>query len=331
MEGFRYTLAAFAVQSGGYEGVNCNTAALGDLIVTGITLGSVYALIALGYTMVYGVLKLINFAHDSIFMIGAAAAYYLFVVWFGWTEEVSGIGLIVLTLVGLMFSALASGGAALTLERLAYRPLRRRGAARLSFLIAAVGASFFVTYLFQQEFLLGTAEHNFGSFMPSTPIFEVIGSPLNRPRLLLILGAVVMFIVLDRFVRTTRTGRSIRAVSEDIDAARMMGVNVDRVVATTFFIGGFFGGIAGFLYALVFRKVAWNLGFIPGIKAFTSAVLGGIGNLRGAVLGGLLLGLIENLSTICIGSEWRNVVAFSVLVLVLIFRPTGVLGEGLAK
>jgi len=311
--------------------LDCKTGAFADLLVTGVILGMIYALIALGYTMVYGVLKLINFAHDAIFMIGAAATYYLFAVWFDFNDPRAGVALIVIIAVGLIAAGLASGGSALVLERAAYRPLRKRGAARLSFLIAAVGASFFITYLFQQEFLLGVREHNFPGFMAPANALTIMGAAVNNRRVLAVLAAVVMFILLDFFVRKTRTGRSIRAVSEDIDASRMMGVNVDRVVATTFFVGGFFGGIAGFLYGLVFSKVAWNLGFIPGIKAFTAAVLGGIGNIRGALLGGLALGLIENLSTLCIGAEWKNPVAFSILVLVLIFRPTGILGEGLSK
>lgn len=311
--------------------MDCKTGAFGTLLVTGAMLGMIYALIALGYTMVYGVLKLINFAHDAIFMIGAASTYYLFGVWLDFNDPRAGVALVGLILIGLVFAGLASGGAALLLERVAYRPLRRRGAARLSFLIAAVGASFFITYTFQQEFLLGVRERNFPGFMASENALTILGASVNNRRVLAMVAAVVMFLLLDFFVRRTRTGRSIRAVSEDIDASRMMGVNVDRVVAITFFVGGFFGGIAGFLYGLVFSKVAWNLGFIPGLKAFTAAVLGGIGNIRGALLGGLLLGLIENLSTLCIGAEWKNPIAFSILVLVLVFRPTGILGEGLSK
>lgn len=311
--------------------MDCKTGAFGALLVTGAMLGMIYALIALGYTMVYGVLKLINFAHDAIFMIGAAATYYLFAVWLNVTDPKAGVVLVGVILAGLLFAGLASGGAALLLERVAYRPLRRRGAARLSFLIAAVGASFFITYTFQQEFLLGVRERNFPGFMASENALTILGASVNNRRVLAMVAAVVMFLLLDFFVRRTRTGRSIRAVSEDIDASRMMGVNVDRVVAITFFVGGFFGGIAGFLYGLVFSKVAWNLGFIPGLKAFTAAVLGGIGNIRGALLGGLMLGLIENLSTLCIGAQWKNPIAFSILVLVLVFRPTGILGEGLSK
>ena len=310
--------------------MDCNTGLFGPLFVTGLILGMIYALIALGYTMVYGVLKLINFAHDSIFMIGAASLLYLFGSWLGFDHPFTGIGLILVLVLGFVASGLFSGSAAVALERFAYRPLRRRGAARLSFLIAAVGASFFVTYLFQQDFLLGTREHNFPAVMQTEPALTVLGATVNNRRVLAVLVAIGMFIFLDFFVRSTKTGRSIRAVAQDIDAARLMGVNVDRVVATTFFVGGFFGGVAGFLYGLVFSKVAWNLGFIPGIKAFTAAVLGGIGNIRGALLGGVALGLIENLSTMCIGTEWKDPIAFSVLVLVLVFRPTGILGEGLS-
>ena len=311
--------------------MSCNTGAFGDLLVTGLILGSIYALIALGYTMVYGVLKLINFAHDAIFMIGAASAFYILGEWLDFTTPEAGIILLAILGFGLIASGASSAGAAVLLERLAYRPLRKRGAARLAFLISAVGASFFMTYLFQQEFLLGTREHPFPAFMETQRAVTVLGAQVNNRRVLTVLAVIVLFIFLDFFVRKTRTGRSIRAVAQDIDASRLMGVNVDRVIVTTFFVGGFFGGIAGFLYGLVFSKVAWNLGFIPGIKAFTAAVLGGIGNIRGALFGGFALGLIENLSTLCIGTQWKNPIAFGILVAVLVFRPTGILGEGLSK
>nr|MBA3432428.1 branched-chain amino acid ABC transporter permease [Actinomycetota bacterium] len=273
----------------------------------------------------------INFAHDAIFMFGAAAAYYLFSVWLPFSDPAAGLALVGLLALGLTFSGFASGSLAPLVERLAYRPLRQRGAARLAFLISAVGASFFITYLFQQRFLLGTAERPFPGFMAPETALTISGAAVNNRRVLTVVVAIALLIFLDRFVRLSKTGRGIRAVAEDIDAARMMGVNVNKIIATTFIVGGFFGGIAGFCYGLVFSKVAWNLGFIPGIKAFTAAVLGGIGNLRGAVLGGITLGLIENMSALCIGSEWKNPIAFTVLVLVLIFRPTGILGEGLSK
>lgn len=307
--------------------MDCNTALLGPTFVQGLILGSIYALIALGYTMVYGVLKLINFAHDAVFMVGGAAAYYVFGQFLGITDPKTGIELVVtllaVLLVGGMFSALG----ATVLERAAYRPLRRRHASRLAYLISAIGASFFVTYLFQQGFLLGAAKRQFPNVMRTEKALELFGSRVNNKDVLIILTAIVCLVILDRLINKTRTGLSIRALSEDPIAAQLMGVNTDRVIVTTFLIGGFFGGVAGSLYGLQFGNVAWNMGFIPGIKAFTAAVLGGIGNIRGAMLGGVMLGLLENMSVVCIGSEWKNVVAFTVLPLVLIFRPTGMLGE----
>jgi branched-chain amino acid transport system permease protein len=182
--------------------------------------------------------------------------------------------------------------------------------------------------LFQQSFLLGPAKRTTPEILAADQLnVNVFGSVVTSPQLLIVIAGIVCLVLLDRLINKTRTGRSIRALSEDPVAAQLMGVNVDRVIVTTFMIGGFFGGVAGSLYALRFGNVVWNMGFIPGIKAFTAAVLGGIGNIRGAMLGGLLLGLIENLSTVCIGAEWKNVIAFTLLPLVLIFRPTGIMGE----
>ena len=313
--------------------MDCNTSLLGPTLVTGSILGFLYALIALGYTMVYGVLKLINFAHDAIFAMGAISTWFIFGEVFGLVEPQAGIVLIIAVIALLLLGGAVSAGAAVALERAAYRPLRKRHAARLSYLISAIGASFFATYLFQQDFLpflLGPGPRRFPNILAAGPdyfSFDVFGSRVTAPELLMVVVAILCFIVLDRLINRTSTGRSIRALSEDPVAAQLMGVNVDRVIILTFLIGGFFGGIAGAMYGLLFGSIAWNLGFIPGVKAFTAAVLGGIGNIRGAMLGGLLLGLIENMSTVCIGAEWKNVVAFTVLPLVLIFRPTGIMGE----
>jgi branched-chain amino acid transport system permease protein len=311
--------------------LDCNTALLGPTFVQGLILGSIYALIALGYTMVYGVLKLINFAHDAVFMVGGVAAFYVFGIWLGVTDPINGFSLALIVLMIMLVGAIASSAGATLLERAAYRPLRRRNATRLSYLISAVGASFFVTYLFQQEFsedyLLGAAKRQFPPAMESQQAFNLFDSVVTNKSVLIVITAIVCAFVLDRVINKTRTGLSIRALSEDSVAAQLMGVNVNRVIVTTFMIGGFFGGIAGSLYGLQFGNVVWNMGFIPGIKAFTAAVLGGIGNIRGAMLGGVLLGVLENVSVVCIGSEWKNVVAFVVLPLVLIFRPTGILGE----
>lgn len=310
--------------------MDCNAGLIGPTFVTGLILGSIYALIALGYTMVYGVLKLINFAHDAVFAVGAIGVFYVLGQWFGVTEPLTGIGLIFMLLVALLIGGIFSALGGIVLERAAYRPLRKRGAARLSFLISAIGASFFMTYLFQQGFLLGPGKRGFPSFMATQRAFNLFGSRVNNKDVMIVVTAIICLFVLDRIINLTRTGRSIRALSEDIVASQLMGVNVDRVIMTTFLIGGFFGGVAGTLYGIQFGFVVWNMGFIPGLKAFTAAVLGGIGNIRGAALGGLLLGLVENMSAICIGAEWKNPLAFMILVLVLVLRPSGILGERIA-
>ena len=308
--------------------MDCNFNLAGPLLVQGVILGFLYALIALGYTMVYGVLKLINFAHDAVFMIGGVAIFYVFGEILDVQGPYRGVRLILMLFAVLIVGGIASSIAAAALERAAYRPLRKRNAARLSYLISAIGASFFLTYLFQQSFLLGPAKRTTPEILAADQLnVNVFGSVVTSPQLLVVIAGIVCLVLLDRLINQTRTGRSIRALSEDPVAAQLMGVNVDRVIVTTFMVGGFFGGVAGSLYALRFGNVVWNMGFIPGIKAFTAAVLGGIGNIRGAMLGGLLLGLIENLSTVCIGAEWKNVVAFTLLPLVLIFRPTGIMGE----
>ncbi|MEA2487028.1 MAG: branched-chain amino acid transport system permease protein [Actinomycetota bacterium] len=308
--------------------MHCNAGLIGPTFVTGLILGFLYALIALGYTMVYGVLKLINFAHDSIFMLGGVAVFYTFGSFITISHPFAGVALIFVLIAVLLTGGAASAVGATLLERLAYRPLRRRNAARLSFLISAIGASFFLTYMAQQQFLVGPAKRSTASFITNTKALTLFGANVSNVGVLLVVTAVICLFVLDRIINQTNTGRSIRALSEDVVAARLMGVNVDRVIVTTFIIGGFFGGIAGALYGMFFGFVVWNMGFILGIKAFTAAVLGGIGNIRGAMLGGVLLGLIENMSVVCIGSQWKNVIAFAVLVLVLIVRPTGILGEG---
>ncbi len=311
-----------------FTGLECNTAIAGGLFIQGIVLGFLYALIALGYTMVYGVLKLINFAHDAVFMVGGVAMFYVFGEILDVQGPFEGATLILMLLAVLLVGGIASAIAAAVLERAAYRPLRRRNAARLSYLISAIGASFFATYLFQQGFLLGPAKRTIPAIADARQFdVTVFGSIVTSQGVLVVIAGIVCLILLDRLINQTRTGRSIRALSEDPVAAQLMGVNVDRVIVTTFVIGGFFGGIAGSLFAMRFGNVVWNMGFIPGIKAFTAAVLGGIGNIRGAMLGGILLGLIENMSAMCVGAEWRDVIAFTVLPLVLIFRPTGIMGE----
>ncbi len=316
-------------------------------LITGFRLGALYAMIALGYTMVYGVLQLINFAHSEVFMVGSFAGLYALLKIFGITSASKGVGgvaLIGVLLVGLILAALASGLLAVVLERVAYRPLRRRGVSRLNYLITAIGASLFISNFF---FLLDGKKHLglpftwpkiagpafvlYPNAMNSQVAFTLFGVKVKNTDLLVIGVSIVILILLDQFVRRTRAGKGIRAVAEDPETALLMGVNVDGVVVMTFFVGGLMAGAAGFMWGVYFGQTQFNVGFIPGIKAFTAAVLGGIGNIRGAMLGGLLLGVVENVGVACTGIRWQQVIAFLVLVGVLMFRPTGLLGEQVGK
>jgi branched-chain amino acid transport system permease protein len=318
-----------------------------SLIVTGLRLGAIYAMVALGYTMVYGVLQLLNFAHSEIFMVGSFAGLYALSGLFNIDQTnhpngVGGVELIVVLTGAIVIGALVAGGTAVAMERLAYRPLRRKGATRLAYLITAIGVSLFLANLFQlldgQRHLglpfawpriAGAAPVNYPPVMGERPqaLFTIFGVTVDNQTILVLGVAVLMLILLDTFVRRTRAGRGIRAVAEDPETAGLMGVNINGVVVMTFFIGGLMAGAAGVLYGVFFTQAQFNMGFIPGIKAFTAAVLGGIGNIRGAMLGGLVLGLVENLGVACIGTQWQVVISFVVLVLVLMFRPTGLLGE----
>jgi branched-chain amino acid transport system permease protein len=237
---------------------------------------------------------------------------------------------LILTMGALLVIAMAASGvAALAMERLAYRPLGRRNAPRLTALITAVGVSLLV-----REFLglrYGRAQITPTRVLERDTLFEVWGAQVRTDKVLVIVAAVVLMVGLDQFVRRSRLGRGIRATAQDPETAQLMGVDIDRVVALTFLLGGLLAGAAGFLFAIFFEAARFNIGFLPGVKAFTAAVLGGIGNVRGALLGGLLLGLLEKYGATVFGGEWQDVFAFVVLVLVLLFRPTGLLGESLGR
>ena len=299
----------------------------------GLTFGAIYALIALGYTLVYGVLNLINFAHSEVFIMGCyGVVFTLTSLGFGPSAPNLAIGAVVLNLllamiVGMVFSVVT----AFVVERVAYRPLRRRGASRLAFLITAIGASFAIQYLI---FLTrgSNAEPAVTMFIP-TPVFQVFGAIIDSQQLTIVIAAVVMMIATDQYIRRTRVGRGIRAVAQDPDTATLMGVNKDRIIVTTFVIGGILAGAAALFYVMkVPSGVIYNGGFVLGIKAFAAAVLGGIGNVRGALLGGLLIGVIGNYGQLLLGdSQWTDVVAFIVLVLVLLVRPSGLLGQTLGR
>lgn len=299
----------------------------------GLTFGAVYGLIAVGYTLVYGVLNLINFAHSEVFIVGAyGVVVTLTTLGFGPSApNLSPVAIIGDLILALLVGMVAAGGTAWILERVAYRPLRRRNAPRLVFLITAIGASFTIQYLI---FLIrgANAEPAVTMFIPQ-PIFDVFGTIVNSQQLIIVIASVILMLATDWFIRRTRTGRGIRAVAQDPDTATLMGVNKERIIQITFITGGILAGAAALFYVmLVPSGVIYNGGFILGVKAFAAAVLGGIGNVRGALLGGLLLGVIGNYGQILLGdSQWTDVVAFVVLVLVLLIKPSGILGTSLGR
>lgn len=303
----------------------------GELTVTGLAQGAIYALFALGYTLVYGVLRLINFAHSEVFMIGTFAAV---LTWgaLGLDQNsptppvAQALGYM---LVGLVVAMIAAAITAVFVERVAYRPLRRRNAPVLAFLITAIGASVVLSEavgILTRRQVQGTP-----TLVRATPVIEIGNTRITTLQIGLLATAFVMMAGLDFFVNRTRLGRGIRAVAQNPDTAALMGVNKDRVIALVFILGGLMAGVAALMYDLKIGNPKYNVGFDLGIKAFAAAVLGGIGNLRGAMLGGFLLGVVENYGAALFGSNYINAVAFVVLVLVLLFRPTGLLGESLGR
>jgi branched-chain amino acid transport system permease protein len=302
-------------------------------VVDGLALGSLYALVALGYTLVYGVLRLINFANSEIFMIGTSGALVgtgLLGISLADPTQ-TGLALAFALLVCLVVSMAFGGASAVLLELLAYRPLRKRGATRLAFLISAIGSSLFLAELFARPQLLGRDRRPVPEIVDHSAIFTFKGAIVSLDKVIVIVAALVMMVALDQFVRRSRLGRGVRAVAQDPETATLMGVNIDRVVTLTFLLGGIAAGAAGLLYEVRFPGTKFDIGFIFGIKSFTAAVLGGIGNLRGALLGGLVLGLLEAFGGAMFGSEWIDVIGFTILVVILMFRPTGLLGESLGK
>lgn len=303
-----------------------------DLLVAGLAQGAMYGLIALGYSMVYGVLGFINFAHGEVFMSGAMVGFFAANSLFnhGLWQANPILSLVIVLMVSMATSTLV----AVLVERIAYRPLRN--SPRLIPLITSIGVSFFLQYAFAGLFGV-----NLRTYPALPPILAgritILGVPIETSKALVIVVAVISMFALLQFVNHTKTGRALRAVAEDKEIAALMGINVDRTIVLTFAVGGAMAGIAGVLWALLFRGVFFFTGFLPGIKAFTAAVLGGIGNVPGAMFGGVLLGLFEGVGPLLIldglgipaVSQLRDVVAFSALVLMLVFRPSGLLGERL--
>ena len=291
-------------------------------LINGLAVGGIYALVALGYTMVYGVLKLINFAHGDIFTIGAYLGMTLLVSGglSGSMAPVLAVGLVVIIVFGLV----ALLGVAL--ERVAYRPLRK--ANRLAAVVSALGASI----VFQNAVMLiyGARVYVYPENLIPTLTFNIFGLNVPLMRVIVIVSSLVLMLALYAFINRTRMGTAIRAVAIDQGAARLMGINVDRVISLVFFIGAGLGGVAGVMVGTYYGQIDFTMGWSYGLKAFTAAILGGIGNIPGAMIGGLLLGVIEALGASYLAMAWKDAIAFLVLILILIIRPTGLLGERVA-
>ena len=300
-----------------------NLTRLGNNLVDGISNGAIWALIALGYTMVYGIVELINFAHGEVFMVGSLVAFAF------WTALGLGLATAAPVLIGgllltAIVAAIASGSLNLMIERAGYRPLR--DAPKLAPLITAVGFSF----ILQNVGLLwiGGSQQSVPDLIGSQDmLFSIGGVEVTNGDALAVLATAPLVLALVTFVSRTRLGRAMRATAQDPDAARLMGINVDTTISLTFLIGGLLAGAAGLIYALYQTTIWFFQGFTAGLIAFTAAVMGGIGNLRGAVLGGLVIGCIQQIADNRIGSEWTPAVVFAYLVLIMVVRPRGLLGE----
>ena len=303
-----------------------------SLTVGGLSLGFIYVLIALGYTMVYGVLRMINFANSEVFMYGTFATIIVIRDLFGFTQQsepATGFRLFYILLLCLVASMLMSGVLSILLELVAYRRLRNRGSNKLAPLISAIGMSIVLA-----EFMrILTDSRYVGSprVMEKKSLGTFFGAELRLDNTIIIFAGLILFISLSQFVQRTRLGKAIRAVSMNEDAAKLMGVNLNFVVSGTFLVGGLMTGAAGFFYVLKYENTSFNIGFELGIAAFTAAILGGIGNIKGAFYGGIVLGLLETYASFFLGTQWKAVTVFIVLVVVLYFRPNGVFGEAITQ
>ena len=289
-----------------------------ELFMSGLTRGSIYALIALGYTMVYGIIELINFAHGEIYMIGAFTA--LIVASVLNLQGMQGPAVLIIAAVVAVIYSMAYG---FTVEKIAYKPLRQ--APRLSPLISAIGMSIFL-----QNYVLLAQTSNFLPFpalIPEFAFLEPMSHLMSSAEILIVLTAALCMVALTLLIKYTRMGKAMRATAQDKSMALLLGVNVNRVISTTFVIGSALAAIGGVLIASHIGQINFFIGFIAGIKAFTAAVLGGIGSIPGAALGGLVLGLTESFATGYVSSDYEDVFAFCLLVLILIFRPAGILGR----
>ncbi|EKN69236.1 ABC transporter integral membrane protein [Neobacillus bataviensis LMG 21833] len=284
-------------------------------LVNGISLGSIYALIALGYTMVYGIVKLINFAHGDVFMVGAFIGFY--------SITILDLGFFPALLISMAACALFG----VLIERIAYKPLRN--ATRIAALITAIGVSLFIEY--GTIYIRGAQPEAYPNGIVPLKSLEIFGVKISGQSILILAVSLFLMIVLQFIVHKTKIGKAMRAVSHDMDAAKLMGINVNNTISATFAIGSALAGAAGVVFGMYYTKIEPLMGIIPGLKAFVAAVLGGIGIIPGAMAGGLLLGVIEALVSATGGSLWRDAVAFIVLILILIFRPAGLFGKNVRE
>jgi len=301
-----------------------NPEVLVDQVINGLTIGGIYALIAMGYTLVYGILFMINFAHGEIFMFGSFTGFFVLsaLVRSGFAERYVVLSILI-TFLGAMAVSSMLG---VLLERVAYRPLRK--APRLAPLISAIGASIFLQNVMM---LIVKARMQIYPDVFPEDFIEMGRFSISYFQIFIILGSVVMMVGLVLFIRKTKTGKAMRAVAEDKDAAALMGVNVNRIIVVTFVLGSCLAAVAGVMVGLYYTQINHMMGFMPGIKAFTAAVLGGIGNVAGCMFGGYILGVSEAFSVFFLPSQYKDVIAFSLLVLILIFRPHGIFGEVVAE
>jgi len=292
-------------------------------LVNGLTTGALYALVALGFSMVYGVLKLLNFAHGDLYMVGAYIGFFV-IQWFGGAQHLS-IAVPLLLVIMFVLAAGLVGGLGVAIERFAYRPLR--DAPRIAPLITAIGVSFFLE---SSALLLFGAQYrvyNTADFISLSSGIQIGSVTIDSVQILVLVLGVVLMTGLQLLVNRTRLGRQMRAVAADREAAEMLGINVNFVITATFFLGSALAGVAGIMGGLLFNQVTSTIGFSAGLKAFTAAVVGGIGSIPGAMLGGLVIGVAESFVTGYISSTYSNLIVFGILIVVMLIRPSGLLGR----
>ncbi|MBN8571488.1 MAG: branched-chain amino acid ABC transporter permease [Ignavibacteria bacterium] len=285
-------------------------------IINGLSLGAIYALIALGYTMVYGILKFINFAHGEIFMLGAFSGFYIARL-MGLSES-SIVGALVVLLLSMSVCAVIG----VTIEKLAYKPLR--SASKLTVLITAIGVSLFLQYTGQLVF--GADPKSFPTILNNIN-FNIGGANIGSNQIVVIVSSLLLMLGLRQVVQKTKIGTAIRAVSNNLTAASLMGININNVISFTFVLGSSLAAAAGILYSINYPSIDPLMGILPGLKAFIAAVLGGIGNFPGAVLGGLVIGLVETFTVGYLSPTYRDAIAFAILIIILLVKPTGLLGK----